>query len=445
MKEPTEPAPDGLRRELGPLSLWGLGVGYVISGMYFGWNLGLPAGGALGLLAATVVVTALYVCFVLAYAELACAMPRAGGAFVYTHRAFGPSLAFLAGTAQVVEFVFAPPAIAAAIGAHVAMLAAGVPPLAGAVAAYVAFTALNVWGVRQSAAFELAVTILATAGLLLFAGLALPRFSWAAFAGDAPGRGVAGVLAALPFAIWFYLAIEGVANVAEEARAPQRDLPRGFGWAMATLVALALLTLLAAVGVAGWPAAVYPPGSASPSDSPLPLVTDRLYGPGHPLHRAVVALGLCGLVASFHGILLVAGRALLELGRMGYAPPLLGRVLPSRGTPAAALVVSLLAGTAALLTGRTADIITLSVFGALTLYAVSMLAFFALRRREPDMARPFRAPGAPWTPALALGLSVLALGAMVATNPRIALVYALVLALGFAWFRLARGAGAAPS
>ncbi|NUO54403.1 MAG: ethanolamine permease, partial [Polyangiaceae bacterium] len=72
-----------LKRTLGPLMLWGLGVGYVISGMYFGWNLGLKEGGPYGMLAATLLVTLMYVTFVLGYAELSCAMPRAGGAFIY--------------------------------------------------------------------------------------------------------------------------------------------------------------------------------------------------------------------------------------------------------------------------------------------------------------------------------------------------------------------------
>ena len=71
-----------LRKTLGPLTLWGLGVGYVISGEYFGWNLGLPAGGSLGLLLAFLLVTTMYVTFVFSYAELACAIPRAGGGFV---------------------------------------------------------------------------------------------------------------------------------------------------------------------------------------------------------------------------------------------------------------------------------------------------------------------------------------------------------------------------
>src|SRR5204863_4436659 len=86
-----------LKRALGPVMSWGLGVGYVISGMYFGWNLGLPLGGPFGMLAATVIVSIMYVAFVLSYAELSCAMPKAGGVFVYVNADFGPKLGFLAG------------------------------------------------------------------------------------------------------------------------------------------------------------------------------------------------------------------------------------------------------------------------------------------------------------------------------------------------------------
>src|SRR5215212_4439899 len=178
-----------LRRSLGPLALWGLGVGYVISGMYFGWNLGLPPGGTYGLLAATAIVTVLYVCFVLAYAELACAVPRAGGAFVYAERAFGPTAGFIAGLAQCVEFVFAPPAIAAAIGAYLALFVPGLHPIAAGAAGYALFTAVNVHGVKLSAGFELAVTALAVLELLLFAGLTLPHFDASAFRAEALPHG----------------------------------------------------------------------------------------------------------------------------------------------------------------------------------------------------------------------------------------------------------------
>src|SRR3954470_17892679 len=139
-----------LQRTLGPLMIWGLGVGYVISGMYFGWNLGLPEGGPYGLLLATGLVTILYVSFVLGYAELACALPRAGGVFVYTTRAFGPHVGFVGGAAQLVEYVLAPPAIAFAIGSYINQTMPQLPIGAVAVVAYVVFTLVNIWGVKLS-------------------------------------------------------------------------------------------------------------------------------------------------------------------------------------------------------------------------------------------------------------------------------------------------------
>ncbi|HEY4223910.1 MAG TPA: amino acid permease, partial [Myxococcota bacterium] len=237
-----------LKKSLGPVAIWGLGVGYVISGMYFGWNLGLPEGGPVGLLIATGVVTVLYVCFVLGYAELSCALPKAGGAFVYARHAFGPHTGFLAGAAQLIEYALAPPAIAFAIGGYVSTLLPSVPALAVAFAAYVVFTGINMWGIAVSARFELVVTVLAVLELIVFGAFTLPHFSWAAFSADAMPHGFTGAFAALPFAIWFYLAIEGVANVAEEARDPQRDLPRGFLSAIATLIVLTAVVLFGAVG-----------------------------------------------------------------------------------------------------------------------------------------------------------------------------------------------------
>ena len=115
--------------------LWGLGVGYVISGMYFGWNLGLEKGGTLGLAIATFFIIILYVTFTFSYTELACAIPKAGGAFAYANRALGKNAGFFAGMAQNIEFIFAPPAIAFAIGAYFHIFLPSVPVLAIAIIA----------------------------------------------------------------------------------------------------------------------------------------------------------------------------------------------------------------------------------------------------------------------------------------------------------------------
>ncbi|HEY4153850.1 MAG TPA: amino acid permease, partial [Puia sp.] len=160
-----------LRRTLNSTMLWGLGVGYVISGMYFGWNLGLEKGGTLGLGIATLFIIVMYLAFTFSYAELACSIPRAGGAFDYASRALGKDLGFLAGMAQNIEFIFAPPAIAFAIGAYFNLFFPQLPILTVAIFVYLLFTGLNIYGVKAAASFELLITILAVAELLLFSGI----------------------------------------------------------------------------------------------------------------------------------------------------------------------------------------------------------------------------------------------------------------------------------
>ena len=422
-----------LRRTLGPVMLWGLGVGYVISGEYFGWNLGLPLGGTWGMLVATLIITLMYVAFTLSYTELACAMPKAGGVFVYAQRALGPFWGFQAGLVQVVEFVFAPPAIAMAIGAYIGMRLEVDPRMVG-IGAFLIFTGLNIWGVKQAATFELVVTVLAVIELLIFIGVAAPSFELANFNRNPLPNGWGGVFACLPFAIWFYLAIEGVANVAEEARDPQRTVARGFGSAILTLVVLALAVFFTSTGVAGWEAIVYEAPGAEPSDAPLPLALAKVVGKEHFLYTLLLGVGLLGLIASFHGIILVAGRATMEMGRSGFLPSHLGTVNSRTQTPIVALVVNMLIGIVAILSGRTGEIITLAAFGAVALYVISMWSLFVLRKKEPDMERPFRAVCYPVLPALALLIAAVSLVAMSWYNPLIGGVFVGILILGTAYF-----------
>jgi ethanolamine permease len=99
--------------------------------------------------------------------------------------------------------------------------------------------------------------------------------------------------------------------------------------------------------------------------------------------------------------------------------------------------VNLVLGVVAILTGRTAEIITLACFGAVALYALSMLALFRLRRAEPDLARPFRAPLYPFAPAVALVLACICLVSLTIDTPRIAAVFFGLLGLGFTYATLA--------
>lgn len=417
-----------LKKVLGPLMLWGLGVGYVISGMYFGWNLGLPEGGTLGMAVAVSLVAVMYVAFSFSYSELACAIPKAGGALDYAYRAWGPRWGFVAGMAQNIEFISANAAIAFAIGAYLSPWLPGIPITVLAIGTYVIFTAINIVGVKTAALFELTITAVAVAGLLLFAGLTLPHFELSNLTQNALPNGWGGAFAAIPFAIWFFLAIEGVANVAEETINPQRNISLGFGAAILTLVALCALVFISATGVNGWESVVYPAGSSEPSDAPLPLVLSTLMGEDKWVVHFFTAIGLFGLVASFHGIMLAEGRGMYEFARCGFAPKALGTTHPTFKTPTKALLFNSGIGIILLLTGQTGDLIIISCFAAFTLYIISMLAFLHLRVKEPDLARPFRTPFSPATPVLALVIAVVSLVAITVRYVELGLIfYALML------------------
>lgn len=417
--------------------LWGLGVGYVISGMYFGWNLGLKEGGTLGLAIATFFIIILYVTFSFSYTELACAIPKAGGGFDYAARALGKDWGFIAGMAQNIEFLFAPPAIAFAIGAYFNLFFPQLPVLSIAIFACLIFTALNIYGVKAAATFELIITIFAVGELLLFSGITLPHFQLKNLQHNAFPNGWAGAFAATPFAIWFFLAIEGVANVAEEAINPQRTMLLGFGSAILTLVILCVLTFISSVGVSGWEAIVYKPNGET-SDSPLPLALGHVVGNNNVMYHLLITIGLFGLIASFHGIILAAGRSSYEFGKVRFAPGFVGKVHPKFRTPANALLVNMTIGivTLLVLNKKTADIITISVFGALTLYIVSMVALLRLRKKEPTLERPFKVPMYPIFPLVALTIAIVSFAALTIYNLKLALIYFLIIGVCYIAFKV---------
>ncbi len=427
-------SPVKLKRALGPVMLWGLGVGYVISGMYFGWNLGLPEGGTLGLAIATFFIIILYITFTFSYTELACAIPKAGGVFDYATRAMGRDLGFIAGMAQIIEFVFAPPAIAAAIGAYFHIFFPQFSVAAIAITAYILFTALNIYGVKAAAIFELVITGFAVFELLLFCGITLPHFHWSNITHNAFPNGWKGAWAATPFAIWFFLGLEGVANVAEETINPQRNVMLGFGSALFTLIVLCALVFLASIGVGGWEKIVYAAPGADASDSPLPLALAQITGSSGWLYHLLITIGLMGLVASFHGLILAASRATYEFGYAGCIPKVIGKVHPKFKTPVNALLLNMCIGIIALLTGKTGDIITIACFGAIVLYVFGVLSVLLLRKKEPSLPRPFRTPFYPYFPLIALAIALFSLVAMISLNIKLSLLFTGIMALAYIWF-----------
>ncbi|HGY5295428.1 TPA: ethanolamine permease [Aeromonas salmonicida] len=443
-----------LKRTLGAFHLWGIAVGLVISGEYFGWSYGWAQAGTMGFLVTSLLVATMYTAFIFSFTELTTSIPHAGGPFAYAYRAFGPVGGYIAGFATLVEFVFAPPAIAMAIGAYLNVQFPAIDPKWVAVSAYLIFMTLNLVGVGIAATFELLVTLLAIFELLVFMGVVSPGFSasnfmlngWAGQQEFSLGA-LPGIFAAIPFAIWFFLAIEGAAMAAEEAKEPKKTIPKAFIGGILTLVMLAMGVMVFAGGVGDW-------RQLANINDPLPQAMKMIVGESSGWLHMLVWLGLFGLIASFHGIIMGYSRQIFALARAGYLPGALASVNRRFQTPHWAILAGGVVGILAIFSDSlivigglslTANIVTMAVFGAIVMYIISIAALFKLRRSEPALERPFRAPLYPFAPALALGLAVLCLVAMVYYNGLLALIFGALMLAGYAYFRLTHDEGIATS
>ncbi|MEN9367138.1 MAG: ethanolamine permease [Pseudomonadota bacterium] len=420
----------------------------MISGEYFGWSYGWASAGTLGFLVTALLVALMYTSFIFSFTELTTAIPHAGGPFAYASRALGPTGGFVAGFATLVEFVFAPPAIALAIGAYLNVQYPALDPKLMAVGAYLVFMTLNIVGVKTAATFELFVTVLAIVELLVFMGVVAPGFSWSHFtakgwsgAESFSAASIPGIFAAIPFAIWFFLAIEGVAMAAEEAKDPKVTIPRAYIGGILTLLVLAIGVMIFAGGAGDWT-------KLSNINDPLPQAMKMIVGENSGWLHMLVWIGLFGLIASFHGIILGYSRQIFALARAGYLPARLASVHPRFGTPWLAVIAGGVIGILAIFSDEviriggqtlTANIVTMSVLGAIVMYIMSMWSLFVLRRKEPALERPFPAIGYPVLPAIALGLALLCLITMVWFNPLVSAIFAGLMALAYGYFRLTAG------
>jgi ethanolamine permease len=240
--------------------------------------------------------------------------------------------------------------------------------------------------------------------------------------------GYLGIWAALPYAIWFFLAVEGVPLAAEETKDPAKSMPRGIIAAMLTLLTFAALILLVAPGAAG---------SDTIQDSGNPLVDtlEAAYGGSNAVSAFVNVVGLLGLIASFFSIIYAYSRQTFALSRAGYLPRILSKT-GSRKTPYLALIVPGLIGFVMAVLNQGDLLILVAVFGATLSYILMMVSHIVLRFREPDLARPYRTPGGIVTTGIALVLAVVATVAGFLVEPRVIIVTAIVFALAVAYFAL---------
>jgi ethanolamine permease len=439
-----------LRRHAGVLSLWALGVGAVISGDFSGWNLGFAVGGWGGMFVGTIIIAIMYLGLTYSIAEMSPALPHTGGAYSFARTAFGPWGGFITGVAENIEYVLTPAVIVFFIGTYLTAIfetPVAFQPVWWTIG-YIIFVGLNTRGVELSFTVTVILTLLAIAILILFFLSAMPFFEFGKYAmniGADPLTGAArelpqghgpflpfgthGILAALPFAVWLFLAIEQLPLAAEESADPKRDMPKGIMLGMFTLIALGFLVLIINPAIpierevtdaAGLTTTVHGALALGTSGEPILDGFRAIFGSSAAKVLALVAVA--GLVASFHAIIFAYGRQVYSLSRAGYFPHFLSVTHGMHKTPNLALVAGGVVGLTVMLVvwftmgGEAAGpfiggvLLNMAVFGAMFSYLLQGLTFIRLRRRFPNIERPYRSPFGEAGAALTVIIALMTIG-----------------------------------
>ena len=402
-----------LQKYAGVWSLWALGVGAVISGHYSGWNLGLASGGWGGMFVATVIIAIMYIGLTFSIAEMSPALPHTGAAYSFARTAMGPWGGFITGLCENVEYVLTPAVIVFFIGSYLT----GIFDTSQAfqpvwwICGYILFVGLNIVGVELSFKVTVVVTLAALAVLATFWAMALPEVDFSRWAlnigsdgevlaegnGEFLPMGWGGAFAALPFAVWLFLAIEQLPLAAEESVDPKRDMPRGIILGMFTLLVSAFLILFLNASLPGV-------GSHALGQSGEPLLDGFKALFETSTAKALALVAIVGLVSSFHTIIFAQGRQIFSLSRAGYFPTFLSLTHGTRKTPYVAMIFGAIVGLLIMLiifVAKGAEsgsaiiggtLLNMAVFGAMCSYVAQGLSFVLLRKQHSHINRPYVSP-----------------------------------------------------
>ncbi|MFB7437286.1 amino acid permease [Streptomyces mirabilis] len=411
----AEAAGSPLRRTMGVGQLTLLSVGATLgTGIFVVLGQAVPeAGPAIVVSFVLAGVTALF--SALSYAELAGMIPGSGSSYSYAYATLGELVAWVCGWCLILEYGVSVAAVAVGWGQYVNELldlTVGVtlpdtlsaPPGAGGVlnipAAAIVVLAMVVLlrGAKESAVANTVMVGVKIAALVMFCAVAFTAFRAGNFTPLFP-LGTAGMSAGAASLFFSYIGFDAASTAGEEAKNPQRDLPRAIILSLVLVTALYVLVAVAALGAMPWK-------RFEGTEATLSEVLVQSVG-GGSLWPILLSVG--AVVATTSVVLTVQYgqiRILFAMSRDGLVPPLFSKVHPTTGVPRANTVIvsAFIAVLAALVPlGALADATSI---GTLFAFMLVNLAVVLLRRRSPEAPRSFRVPFSPVTPILGVGFCI---------------------------------------
>jgi APA family basic amino acid/polyamine antiporter len=446
----TSDAGVGLRRVLGPANLIALGIGAIIgTGIFVLTGQAAAANAGPAIVISMVIAGAVSALAALCYAELASTVPIAGSAYTYAYATLGELIAWIIGWDLILEYALGAATVAVGWSGNLVSLLADlgirVPPLISAapgtvtqladgstvtavfnlpaVLIAVLVTALLVRGVQESATINTVVVVVKVSIILLVivAGAAFVRPElYSPFippnAGPFGEFGWSGILRGAAVIFFAYIGFDAVSTAAQEARNPQRDMPRGILGSLAICTVLYIVVSAVMVGLVSYRSLSGP--------APMAVAVDaaRVASVGTPwrgLMNVMALLVKVGIVAGLTSTMVVQmlaqPRIFMAMAQDGLLPAWAGRIHPRFRTPHLTTIVT------GVIVAFASGFTSISVLGSLvsigTLFAfvIVSLGVLVLRRTQPNLHRPFRTP---WVPAVPILSALVSLGLMASLPAR---------------------------
>lgn len=386
----------------------------------------------------------------LTYAELAAAMPEAGGEYNYLSAAYGPFWGYLYGWTQF--WVAKSGSLATLAAGFYTYLTVFIPALGGtvlvvpldigpggkpleihygqlvAIGIILGLAGVNYIGVRTGGNLQVAIT--AVKMLLIFGVIAVGLFSgggnYEYLSGHIPSAGsVAGFFAAMVSALWAYDGWNNVSMVSSEIRNPQRNLPGALIFGTLAVIVTYLLVNLAYFYVLG-------PANVATSEHVAADMMKALHGSGAA--TIVTVAVLISIFAALNGSILSGSRVPYAMARDGLFFRAAAPIHPRFHTPGNSILLLCGWSCVVVLSGWFDDLYNFVIFGSWILYLLSAASVFVLRSKAPAMPRPYRVLGYPVVPVLFCAVAVLLLWNTLLARPRESLMGLALMALSVPFY-----------
>lgn len=357
----------------------------------------------------------------LTYAEFGAAFPRSGGDYVYIGRSLNPFWGFFSG--WITFWINLPWSIAALAVAwasqldslkpdpHGVLVAEGFAIRFTAVAVIAVFTIINVFGVRQGGATQKYLTALKLVLIAVVVAFGLSGFAdgldnLAPFFGDAkPAQGglFAGFALAMVGALWAYDGWSGVTRVAAEVKEPAKNLPRALAYGILTVIGVYLLVTLAYLLILGIEGMAGEGLAATDARLVASRAAEAMLGPAGKTFVAILIL--VSILGPLNGLTLSGPRVYYAMARDRLFPSFVARVHEVHRTPHLSITLQGVFAAVLALFFSFEVLSNFVVLAAWSQYALTGIGLIVLRRREPDVPRPYKVPLYPWLPGLFVLLS----------------------------------------